>query len=95
MLKVMAWKCEYCGKLFDYHKSCEMHEKYDCKKNVNAFNCKDCINYIKNSTQVGKGSNFGKCAKNHKVSAEQFENCPDKKFIWELSGTLPSIDEEK
>lgn len=92
MIKVEAWKCEYCGKLFDYHKSCEMHEKYDCKKNVNAFNCKDCLNYIKTHKQ-GPNSR-GSCAKNHKIGSEQFENCPDKKFIWELAGTLPSIDKD-
>ena len=92
MLKVEAWKCEYCGKLFDYHKSCEMHEKYDCKKNVNAFNCKDCLYYIKSHKQ--SGNTKGSCKYGHKISAEQFEVCKDKKFIWELSGTLPNIDEE-
>lgn len=92
MLRVEAWKCEYCGKLYSSHKPCELHEKYECKKNKNAFNCRDCINWVKTS-KVGRPSEKN-CAKHHKVSAEQFENCPDKKFIWELGNSLPSIDEE-
>lgn len=92
MIKVEAWKCEYCSKLFQYHRSCELHEKYDCNKNVNAFNCKDCLNYIKTHK---KGPNSrGRCSKNHKISAEQFEVCKDKKFIWELCGTLPELGSE-
>ena len=93
MFKVEAYKCSYCGKLYDKQEDCEMHERYDCKKNVNAFNCRDCVNHIK-STNFG-GYVKGKCRCNHKISAKQFENCPDKKFIWELVGTLPPMEEKK
>ena len=89
MLKVVAYKCQYCGKLYENKNKCEIHEKYDCEKNVNAFNCKDCIYYI----VVGKLVR-GKCYFNHKISAEQFEVCKDKKFIWDLSGKLPPLEEE-
>ena len=87
MYKIEAWKCEYCGKLYEKHHSCAMHEKYDCKKNINAFNCKDCLNFIRSKSLGFRG----KCAKGYKISAEQFEVCKDKKFIWELGGVLPEL----
>lgn len=89
MFKVEAWKCEYCGKLYSKHKDCKNHEDYNCSKNIHAFNCKDCLNYIKSG---GGRLSEKNCAKHHKISVEQFENCKDKKFIWDLSGTLPEIE---
>lgn len=78
MLKVWAYKCEYCGKVYEYEKACKMHED-SCKKNPYGFNCRDC------RWSEGIANRRFTCSKGHKVGARQFWECKDREIrekVW-------------
>ena len=82
MYKVKAYKCIWCGKLFESRERGDKHEKM-CEKNPYAFSCKDCkyVEMAERTVALGTFKYVKGCAKGHKPTGEYFLECKDKEVV--------------
>lgn len=76
MEQVKAFKCSYCGKLYNYKNSCRSHEK-KCYHNPVMQSCVSCALFHKAyyHIEVGKSIEFSVCLKNEDLSRQLRHSC--------------------